>query len=124
MHLIGTTVLLLSQAQHTEAETIPCLNFSRGDTKPNLITLKCVNDSNTLSVISNVLFFLNGSTDRIPGSPDINGELVFRINRRLEGEYTCGRSLAIQSNPISLIGLLTESSYNNQLTLYSVPVQL
>lgn len=92
----------LAQAQNGE---MPYLRLeSRGSSNANSITLTCQNAEQTGNVVE-ACFFLNGSIvdDRL-GFRKTGGELIFRITRDLEGNYTCSNPDGVQSNALSLVG--------------------
>ena len=83
------------------------LSLTDRATGSNVLTLQCRNDSGALE--RRAKFFLNNTeltTANYPSFTDQNaqpGVVTFRINRWLEGMYSCGVG-QVKSNPVSFIG--------------------
>ena len=92
------------------------LQFSRNQGS-NVITLWCRNLSDSLSE-PGAVFYLNGSELNPGNYPFFSrqnnqpGEVIFLINRQLEGMYSCGVG-QVKSSPRSLIGKHNNNYYYN-----------
>jgi hypothetical protein len=102
-------VMVLSHhiGHYTAAAQAPFTLIDSRDPGSNIITLRCRN-SNVFD--PQALYFLNGTRlDSLDGFKDTNedpGIVVFQMNRRLEGEYSCGTEL-LRSPSLSFIGKLS-----------------
>ena len=101
-----TMVLSLHIGQYTvEAQAPFTLVDSRGD---NIIILRCRNSDDIFD--PQAMYFLNGTRlDSFDGFKDTDEDastVVFQINRRLEGEYSCGTELQ-RSESLSFVGKLS-----------------
>ena len=99
-------VLILAVVLVRSSNTTFRLRLSR-DQDSNIITLTCRNDQQL--ELQGATFFLNGS-ELNPGNypsfsnqNDQSGVVTFKINRQLEGFYSCGTGQG-RSSPRSLIG--------------------
>ena len=76
----------------------------------NIITLRCRNSDDVFDSLA--MYFLNGTMlDSIDGFEDTDEDtstVVFQINRRLEGEYSCGTQLQ-RSQSLSFVGKKLQS---------------
>ena len=81
--------------QYTSAAQAPFTLVDFRTAGSNIITLRCRNSDDVFD--SQAMYFLNGRTlDSIDGFEDTDEDsstVVFQINRRLEGEYSCGTQL-------------------------------
>lgn len=125
MKTVTTLLILLSIALDTcKAQTINDPPFMLVDMRPtatpNLITLQCRRSSDA-SFESQAMYYLNGSNvNTVEGFVNLSeepGTVRFIIQRRLEGEYSCG-TLNQRSNSISFIGKLYMYMYVLSTTFY------
>ena len=101
-------VLSLYIGQYTAEAQAPFTlvdSRARGD---NVITLRCRNSDDIFD--PQAMYFLNGTRlDSFDGFKDTDEDastVVFQINRRLEGEYSCGTELQ-RSESLSFVGKLS-----------------
>ena len=83
----------------------------------NVITLRCRNSIDVFD--SQAMYFLNGtrldSHDGFQDTDEDPGTVVFHMNRRLEGEYSCGTQLQ-RSPSLSFVGKHVRASLRIHLT--------
>jgi hypothetical protein len=98
-------VAILYIGQSPAAAQAPFTLIDARATGSNIITLRCRNSNDIFD--PQAMYFLNGiSLDSFDGFEDTNedpGIVVFQINRRLEGEYSCGTELQ-RSESLSFVG--------------------
>ena len=90
--LLHVVVAILYIEQFTAEAQAPFTLVDSRATGSNIITLRCRNSDDNFD--SQAHYFLNGTRlDSFDGFEDTDqdsGIVVFLINRRLEGEYSCG----------------------------------
>ena len=99
-HQISQQIAAAAQAPYTLVDS--------RDVGSNVITLRCRNSNDVFD--PQAMYFLNGTRlDSLDGFQDTDrdpGTVVFQMNRRLEGEYSCGTELQ-RSPSLSFIGKLS-----------------
>ena len=107
MALLLILAILYIEKFTAEAQAPFTLVDSRA-TGNNIITLRCRNSDDNFD--SQAQYFLNGmSLDSFDGFEDTNQDpsmVVFQINRRLEGQYSCGTELQ-RSESLPFVGKLS-----------------
>jgi hypothetical protein len=98
-------IAILYIGQSPAAAQAPFTLIDSRDTGSNIITLRCRNSDDIFD--PQALYFLNGTRlDSLDGFVDTNEDpeiVVFQMNRRLEGEYSCGTELQ-RSPSLSFVG--------------------
>ena len=98
-------ILYIGQSPRPAAAQAPYTLVDSRAVGSNVITLRCRNSNDDFD--SQAMYFLNGTRlDSHDGFQDTDEDpvrVVFQINRRLEGEYSCG-TLLQRSPSLSFVG--------------------
>ena len=88
-------ILYIGQSPRPAAAQAPFTLVDSRAVGSNIIMLRCRNSNDNFD--SQAMYFLNGTRlDSLDGFQDTDedpGTVVFQMNRRLEGEYSCGTQL-------------------------------
>ena len=88
-------ILYIGQSPWPAAAQAPFTLVDSRAVGSNIIMLRCRNSNDDFD--SQAMYFLNGTRlDSLDGFQDTDedpGTVVFQMNRRLEGEYSCGTQL-------------------------------
>ena len=110
--MLCIAVILMVLCHHIGQQTAAAAQpFTLVDSRAvgrNIITLRCRNSNDVFD--SQAMYFLNGtrldSFDEFQDTDTDPGTVVFQMNRKLEGEYSCGTELQ-RSPSLSFIGKLS-----------------